>query len=352
VTKHLIVNADDLGISIPVNLAIRRGFCDGIVTSASLLVNMPALGHAVEEVIRPSAGLGVGVHLCATSGPPVLPPERLPLLVEQKGDRPPFPERPERRFAESAPVPLFRRGFVGLWRLLHSRRREEALGQIQEEWAAQIARAEALGLQIDHLDGHQHVHMIPALFYLVVELARTRSIAIRVAGEAFRLWQRGPLGVLACLANGGLVKNAVLRHFARRNRRKWPNILSTDHYFGALDTGRMTSARLRNILESLPDGVSEVTVHPSLPAPVSELAPAATPGSEVRADHLPYPASGEASGVRAPDEMLSCNPQDQRFLLRRHAAEELAALVDPTVREIVAARGIKLTHFQDLPGVH
>lgn len=221
VTKYLIVNADDLGISIPVNLAIRRGFREGIVTSASLLANMPAFGHAVEEVIRPNPGLGVGVHLSATSGPPVLPPERVPLLVDAQGS-------------------CFRRGFVGLWRLLHSKRREAALCQIQEELAAQVERAEALGLQIDHLDGHQHVHMIPGLFDLVVGLARTRRIAVRVASEAFRLRQRGPIGVFACLANAGILKSAVLNHFARVNRRKWPNILKTDHYFGALDTGRMT----------------------------------------------------------------------------------------------------------------
>ena len=52
-TKYLIVNADDLGISVPVNLAIRRASRSGIVTSASLLANMPAFRHAVEEVARP-----------------------------------------------------------------------------------------------------------------------------------------------------------------------------------------------------------------------------------------------------------------------------------------------------------
>jgi predicted glycoside hydrolase/deacetylase ChbG (UPF0249 family) len=350
VTKHLIVNADDLGISLPVNLAIRQGFRDGIVTSASLLTNMPAFGHAVEEVIRPSVGLGVGIHLCATSGPPVLPPERVPLLVGVgfQGTR-------------------FRHGFVGLWQLLHSNRREAALRQIQEEWAAQVDRAEALGLRIDHLDGHQHVHMIPGLFDLVVGLAQTRKIAIRVAGEAVRVRQRGPIGALACVANGGLVKNALLTHFAGVNRRRWPSLLCPDHYFGILDTGRMTLARLQNILRTVPDGVSEVTVHPSLPCSASELAPAATPGSRVRADLLPAPVSGEGAGHSSPlpkgegsghssplplgeGSGVRANPQDRRFLRRRHAAEELAALLDPSLREIVAARGIKLIRFQDLLG--
>jgi hypothetical protein len=131
---------------------------------------------------------------------------------------------------------------------------------------------------------------------------------------------------LGCLANGGLLKNAVLTHFARVNHRKWPNVLTTDHYFGVLDTGRMTSARLQNILRSLPDGVSEVTMHPSLPPQ----------------------ASGEESGVRAHDDLLACSRQDQRFLRRHRAAQELAALLDPAVRETLATQDLRLARFQDL----
>jgi len=47
VPKYLIVNADDLGISVSTNLAIGRAHAEGLATSASLMANMPAARHAV-----------------------------------------------------------------------------------------------------------------------------------------------------------------------------------------------------------------------------------------------------------------------------------------------------------------
>jgi len=315
VPKYLIVNADDLGISIPVNLAIRQAFRSGILTSASLLANMPAFAHAVETVIRPNPGLGIGAHLCLTSGRPVLPPERIPLLADARG-------------------PRFRLGFVGLWRLLRGRHGEESLRQIRDEWTAQVDRIEASGVAIDHLDGHQHVHMIPELFDLAAAMAWARRVGIRVAGEPFRLRQRGPVGVLRCLTSGGIVKNLVLAGFAKANRRRWPDILSPDHYFGALDTGRMILDRLQSILGALSDGVTEVTAHPGLePVPVLSQTPRSSGPT----------AHGAAKVPPRPSR------QDLRFLRRREAAEELAALLDPSLRGMLAREGGKLIRFRDIP---
>ena len=301
--KHLIVNADDLGISVPVNLAIREASCRGIVTSASLLANMPAFRHAVEEVIRPDPSLGVGVHLCLTSGRPVLTPEKVPLLADPAGGQ-------------------FRHGFLGIWRLVCSRRREEALRQIGQELAAQVERVESCGIRPDHLDGHQHVHTIPPVFDLVVRLAQARKMAIRMAREPFRLWQH-PTRFLECLANGGVLKNLVLACFATVNRRNWPRVLTADHYFGILDTGRMTVRRLRGLLRALPEGVSEIMVHPGLPG---------DPGFRL-----------DGAGA-LPD----CSGQDRLFLRRRQAAEELAALTDPAIWGMLAGRGIRLVRFADI----
>jgi predicted glycoside hydrolase/deacetylase ChbG (UPF0249 family) len=304
VTKYLIVNADDLGISVPVNLAILRAFRSGIVTSASLLANMPAFEHAVEEVIRPEPRLGVGVHLCLTSGRPVLSPEEVPLLVSLPGGQ-------------------FRHGFLGLWRLICSRRREEALQQIGQELAAQVQRVQSCGICPDHLDSHQHVHAIPAVFDLVVRLARAHRAAVRVASEPLGLGRRGPMGPLQCLANGGLFKDLLLASLAAANRRRRPGILAPDHYFGILDTGRMTPGRLRRLLRNLPDGISEVTVHPG----------------------LPWAGALRACGTEwAP----GCSRQDARFLRRGQAPEELEGLVDPAVRRELEERRILLIRFADI----
>jgi predicted glycoside hydrolase/deacetylase ChbG (UPF0249 family) len=61
VTRRLIVNADDLGLTEGVNRAIADCHARGIVTSASLMVDRPAAGHAV-ELSRRHPGLSVGLH--------------------------------------------------------------------------------------------------------------------------------------------------------------------------------------------------------------------------------------------------------------------------------------------------
>jgi len=326
VTKYLIVNADDLGISVPVNQAVRRASRSGIVTSASLLANMPAFRHAVEEVIRPDPRLGVGVHLCLTSGRPVLTPEKVPLLADPAGGR-------------------FRHGFLGIWRLVCSRRREEALRQIGQELAAQVERVESCGIRPDHLNGHQHVHTIPGVFDLVARLAQTRKIAVRMASEPFRLGQH-PTRLLECLVNGGVLKNLVLTCFAMVNRRNWPGVLTADHYFGILDTGRMTVRRLRGLLRALPEGVSEVTVHPGLPGdPVFPL----DGEDRTRGDRVQPRKLARLDGAGA---LTDCSGQDRRFLRRRQAAEELAALADPAIWGMLAGRGIRLVRFADIEASH
>ena len=101
VAKYVVVNADDLGITRSTNLAIRQAFREGIVTSASLMANMTAFQHALDHVVYQNPGLGIGIHLCLTSGKPVLPPAQVPLLVDRQGH--------------------FCRGFLGLYRLVRSR---------------------------------------------------------------------------------------------------------------------------------------------------------------------------------------------------------------------------------------
>ena len=60
-SRRLIVNADDFGLSPSVNEAVVRAHRDGILTSASLMVNAPGFAEAV-ELARANPRLGVGLH--------------------------------------------------------------------------------------------------------------------------------------------------------------------------------------------------------------------------------------------------------------------------------------------------
>src|SRR6202049_4201935 len=80
VLRSLVVNADDLGLTMGVNAGIFDAYDRGILTSASLFANAPATADAIRRAhVRPS--LGVGCHLTLVDGQPTLSPERLPTLV-------------------------------------------------------------------------------------------------------------------------------------------------------------------------------------------------------------------------------------------------------------------------------
>jgi predicted glycoside hydrolase/deacetylase ChbG (UPF0249 family) len=296
VAKYLIVNADDLGMARSTNFAIRRAFQDGIVSSASLMANMTAFQHAVDQVVDQHPGLGIGIHLCLTSGKPVLPPGEVPLLVDGRGE--------------------FCHGFFGLRRLLGSRRREAAVAQIAAELRAQAEKFDACGLHVDHVDGHQHVQMIPEIFTIAAALASVRQAAIRISNEQFRGGHRSVRRWLAWLANGGVIKKMILSRLAQSVLASEAKLFRADHYYGVLETGRMTVEILWEILDSLPDGISEINCHPGLPG--------------------------------LPDPKIVCSRPDRRFLASLNRCRELAALLDPSFHGDLLGAGITLARFQDL----
>jgi len=303
--KLLIVNADDLGISRATNLAIAAAHHHGILTSASLMTNMPAARHAVEEVVASSPRLGVGLHLCLTSGRPVLPPARVSLLIDAWGN--------------------FRHSFAGLLRLLCSCRGAEALVQMRRELRAQTRLAQRLGVRIDHVNGHQHVHLLPGVFAVAAKIAASHKAALRIPDSPLTAGQRRPAAWLKWLSSGGLAKKAILARLIRTSAAapaELPVIYRTKYCFGVVETGRLTGPALRAVLESLPEGTSELFTHPALP-------------------------DDGVVGDGAAAE-LACSRADRSFLHSRRRVAELEALVDPALPELLQRYGITLATFGQL----
>lgn len=296
--KQLIVNADDLGISCGTNRAIAAAFEHGVLTSASLMVNMPAADDAL-RLVREQPDLQVGLHACLTCGPAVLPPQAVPLLVDAAG--------------------RFRHSFAGLWRLLRSGRRAEALAQIEAEFRAQWLAARRRGLALSHIDSHQHVHMLPGLFPIVAALGREAGVPVRVSVEPLRL--RALMVGDHAVTRGavGSAKVSLLNGLARRaGCERWKTARSNG-CFGILHSGRMTAPVLRYLIESLPDGVFELITHPSLAGP---------------RDHA---------------ELLS--PEDREFLFSPYRKAEYDAMLDPDLRRLVNQAGISLLRGREENGV-
>src|SRR5688572_23224395 len=84
-TKYLIVNSDDFGISENVSRGIIEAHQKGIITSTSTMVNLPAAAGAIKAAHEQAPKLGLGLHLVLSYGKPVSAPEKVPSLLRENG---------------------------------------------------------------------------------------------------------------------------------------------------------------------------------------------------------------------------------------------------------------------------
>jgi predicted glycoside hydrolase/deacetylase ChbG (UPF0249 family) len=135
--RHLLITADDFGIGPDTSRGILELATRGAVTSTVLLVNSPFAAGAVDMWRQAGGRLELGWHPCLTLDRPVLPPDRVPSLVDGVG-----------RFL---PLNLFLR------RLLRGRIDP---ADLREEFAAQLERFVALvGHAPANVNAHHHLHV-------------------------------------------------------------------------------------------------------------------------------------------------------------------------------------------------
>lgn len=238
--KRLIVNADDFGRSRSINEAVIRAHREGILTTASLMVNEPPCGEAV-QLAKENPRLGVGLHLTLLMGRCALPPNEIRGLVNERGEFSNDPVGVGMRY-------FFRRGL-----------RE----QLRREIHAQFARFRATGLVMDHVNGHLHMHLHPVVFGILMEDAEKLGIErMRLTRDPF--WTDVPLArgqrlyrashaVIYCILSG-----------CARGRLAKRGIRHTRRVFGLLQNARVDEAYISKLLPVLPRGDSELYSHPSL----------------------------------------------------------------------------------------
>jgi chitin disaccharide deacetylase len=83
--RCLIINADDFGFTLGITDGIVEAFQEGILTSTSAMINMPNAPERIARARSQEPRLPVGLHLNITSGKPLLPPERVPTLIDSAG---------------------------------------------------------------------------------------------------------------------------------------------------------------------------------------------------------------------------------------------------------------------------
>ena len=238
--RRLIVNADDFGRSASINQAVIRAHCEGILTTASLMVNEPAFEEAV-ALAREHPRLGVGLHLTLLCGHSALPPERLPGLVNARG-----------QFSSNPASAGFRYFF--------QRSLREPLRQ---ELHAQFQKFRATGLPLDHVNGHLHLHLHPTVFRILMADAGQLGIKrLRLTFDPLRLNLRLVSGHLAYRA----LHVAIFHPLSARARPALVQrgIRHTEAVFGLLQNARVDENYVNRLLPQLPAGDSELYSHPSL----------------------------------------------------------------------------------------
>ena len=238
--RRLIVNADDFGRSHSVNEAVVRAHREGILTTASLMVN-EAAGNEAVALARENPKLGVGLHLTLLCGKSTLPPERIPGLVNAQGE---FGNRPID---------------VGMSYFFKRDLRE----QLRAEIHAQFEKFRATGLPLDHVNGHLHLHLHPTVFRILMEDAEPLGIRhLRLTRDSLSRSRRMSRGHWFYR----LSHAAIYEWLSRRARGplQQRGIRHAQITFGLLQNARVDEEYILKLLPELPPGDSELYSHPSL----------------------------------------------------------------------------------------
>ncbi len=238
--RRLIVNADDFGLSAAVNAAVIRAHREGILTTASLMVNEPGWAEAV-ELARQNPKLGVGLHLTLLHGHATLPPDQIPGLVNRQGE-----------FSDS-PVG------AGLAYFFRPSLRE----QLRAEIRAQLDKFQATGLKLDHVNGHLHLHLHPTIFQiLMADASRAGITHLRLTRDCLSRSRRMARGRwfyrISHAAIFGLLSARARKILAAKQIRH------AQITFGLLQDSLVDEAYVLKLLPELPGGESELYAHPAM----------------------------------------------------------------------------------------
>jgi hopanoid biosynthesis associated protein HpnK len=270
--KFLIVTADDFGLHEAVNEAVEQASVAGVLTAASLMVAAPAAADAIRRA-HALPRLRVGLHLVLADGSAMLTPDLIPGLADRAGR-------------------MNSRMFVNGVRFFASR---NVRRQLEAEIRAQFSAFARTGLDLDHVNMHKHFHLHPTLLEMLLKIGRDFGVpAVRVPDEP--LWFAARNGNGFSGAQAVLLAPWVSLMKLRLRRARMPH---NDRLFGIAASGAMDETKLLAILARLPQGVTEIYLHPAVQS-----------GAVIAASMGSY----------------------------RHA-DELAALLSPKVRAAIAAGG-------------
>jgi len=233
--RDVIFSADDFGLTESVNAAVEQAHTEGVLTQTSLMVAAPAAANAVARA-KTLPGLNVGLHLVLVDGDSILGHARLPHITT-----------PDGRFTKTQAA-------LGIKYFFSPAARAELRAEIRAQFEAYAST----GLPLHHADAHKHMHLHPTVGKYLIEIGKEFGLArIRVPAEPPAVLEA--CGETLTFADRALYAwTRILRAQARR-----ANLATTDYVFGIKWSGHMTLARVKKLLEHIPNGSAEIYFHPA-----------------------------------------------------------------------------------------
>jgi predicted glycoside hydrolase/deacetylase ChbG (UPF0249 family) len=165
----IIINADDLGINKSVNMAILKAFRNNVITSSSLMVNMPGTKDAIRMIKENNLYDRIGLHLNLIEGPALTSEMRdSDFFCDKQGN-------------------FRKRNFSNFY--FKNQLKSKDLRALGLEVQAQINFMKSHNLEISHVDSHVHFHTHPNFFKTITKiLIKNKIMRIRIyrnVGQVF-----------------------------------------------------------------------------------------------------------------------------------------------------------------------
>ncbi len=246
----MVIHADDFGETVSITNGIRCAIEAGVLTSTSIMANMPATDYALRRVRALTGHASFGVHLNLCEG---LPLTKGRTLVDERGEL--YPKRL-----------VIRRALTG----------KLALAELEQEISAQIALVRDAGVPISHVDGHKHLHQLPIVSTAVANvlprfaIGRVRLMRLQSAAAFAKV--SSLLRELAAWRAAGIFRRAGLHSPVR-----------------TVDLGEVMEKGVSHPYTLVDErGAVELCCHPELPPTASDATEVEKPSSHRRSEELEY----------------------------------------------------------------
>ena len=214
-----------------VNEGIKLGIKQGVVTSVSLMANMPSFEDAV-QFLKNYPHVSIGLHFNITEGKPLS--KHADGLVGKNND-------------------------FYFWTQLINKLilKQVKIETVEKELAAQFNKLKASGLAITHIDSHHHIHLYPSLFRTVSKFANKKKIVF-VRGKNFNIWNL-TLRNHHMPVPTQIVVNILL--FINSLVNKGLECHSESNFYDINWGKRLTPKKLIEVLDELPEGITLLICH-------------------------------------------------------------------------------------------